>query len=95
MSVPFRERNPVPIGAISIVTLIALLALRGDRARKLLFDMRGFWADERIDGNLWDRRRKLYRQNGARGGWMSRMTAARRRLRTSGRGESGAQGSRR
>jgi phospholipid/cholesterol/gamma-HCH transport system substrate-binding protein len=27
MSKPFRERNPVPIGAISIVTLIALLAL--------------------------------------------------------------------
>src|SRR5688500_15050143 len=27
MSTPFRERNPVPIGAISIVVLIALLAV--------------------------------------------------------------------
>ena len=26
-----------------------------------LFDMRGFWADERVDGNLWNLRNPLYK----------------------------------
>jgi glycosyltransferase involved in cell wall biosynthesis len=30
--------------------LMALLAASG---RKIIFDMRGFWADERVEGNLW------------------------------------------
>lgn len=29
---------------------------------KFLFDMRGFWADERVDGGLWDLDKKIYRQ---------------------------------
>ncbi|MEO8743444.1 MAG: glycosyltransferase [Lysobacteraceae bacterium] len=28
---------------------------------KLLFDMRGFWADERVDGGLWPRDGRMYR----------------------------------
>jgi glycosyltransferase involved in cell wall biosynthesis len=28
---------------------------------KLLFDMRGLWADERVDGNLWPKGGRLYR----------------------------------
>lgn len=28
---------------------------------KFIFDMRGFWADERVDGGLWPRDSKLYR----------------------------------
>ena len=32
--------------------LMALPAKRMTGA-KLLFDMRGFWADERVDGGLW------------------------------------------
>lgn len=28
---------------------------------KLLFDMRGLWADERVDGNIWPRGGRLYR----------------------------------
>jgi glycosyltransferase involved in cell wall biosynthesis len=28
---------------------------------KFLFDMRGFWADERVEGGLWNIQRKLYR----------------------------------
>ena len=39
-----------------VPTLIALLAMG---RRKLLFDMRGFWADERIDGGAWDRQRPV------------------------------------
>jgi glycosyltransferase involved in cell wall biosynthesis len=56
-----KQRDIQILHARSYVpTLIALLALGRDRGRKLVFDMRGFWADERIDGNLWDRRRKVY-----------------------------------
>ena len=29
---------------------------------KFLFDMRGFWADERVDGGLWDLNKIIYRQ---------------------------------
>ena len=28
---------------------------------KLLFDMRGFWADERVDGGLWPREGRMYK----------------------------------
>lgn len=28
---------------------------------KFIFDMRGFWADERVDGNLWDLKNPLYK----------------------------------
>jgi glycosyltransferase involved in cell wall biosynthesis len=41
----------------------ALMALPAKRisGAKLLFDMRGFWADERVDGGLWPRGGVLYR----------------------------------
>ncbi len=41
----------------------ALMALAAKRATgaSFLFDMRGFWADERVDGGLWDRSSRLYR----------------------------------
>jgi glycosyltransferase involved in cell wall biosynthesis len=29
---------------------------------KLIFDMRGFWEDERVDGNLWNTRKFLYKK---------------------------------
>ena len=29
--------------------------------QRLIFDMRGFWADERVEGNLWPQRLPLYR----------------------------------
>lgn len=30
------------------------------KGKKILFDMRGFWADERVDGGLWNLRNPLY-----------------------------------
>lgn len=44
-----------------------LTALIGERFTQkhqvpFLFDMRGFWADERIDGNLWNLQNPLYRK---------------------------------
>jgi glycosyltransferase involved in cell wall biosynthesis len=43
-----------------VPALMALPVRRLTRA-KLLFDMRGFWADERVDGALWPRGGTLYR----------------------------------
>lgn len=44
-------------------TLAALVGLRMKRQSGVpfLFDMRGFWADERVDGGLWKLRNPLYR----------------------------------
>jgi glycosyltransferase involved in cell wall biosynthesis len=43
--------------------LPALVALRLKRRSGVpfIFDMRGFWADERVDGGQWDLRKRLYR----------------------------------
>lgn len=37
------------------------LALKKRFGTKLIFDMRGFWADERVEGGLWDLRNPIYR----------------------------------
>jgi glycosyltransferase involved in cell wall biosynthesis len=37
------------------------LALKEKFGCKVLFDMRGFWVDERVDGGLWDLNKPLYR----------------------------------
>src|SRR4051812_48734644 len=39
----------------------ALMALMVLGRRKFVFDMRGFWADERIDGNIWPRPRPVHK----------------------------------
>lgn len=38
-----------------------LLALKFKKKCKILFDMRGFWADERVEGKLWPQSSILYR----------------------------------
>jgi len=41
-----------------VPTLMALLVAG---RRRVVFDMRGFWADERVDGNLWTRTRPIHK----------------------------------
>jgi glycosyltransferase involved in cell wall biosynthesis len=43
--------------------LAALVGLRLKRTKgvSFLFDMRGFWADERIDGKIWDLKNRIFR----------------------------------
>ena len=41
------------VHARSYVPSVMALALKRLTGAKYLFDMRGFWADERVDGNLW------------------------------------------
>jgi glycosyltransferase involved in cell wall biosynthesis len=56
-----RMKEPLILHARSYVpALMILRAGLGQRAR-FLFDIRGFWADERIEGGIWRRRGPFYR----------------------------------
>ncbi len=45
----------------SYISALAGLKLKRKHGVKFVFDMRGFWADERVDGKIWDLNSKLYR----------------------------------
>jgi glycosyltransferase involved in cell wall biosynthesis len=49
------------VHARSYVASVVALTLRNITSVRYLFDMRGFWADERVDGGLWQRDSGLYR----------------------------------
>lgn len=49
------------VHARSYVASVVALTLRNFTSVRYLFDMRGFWADERVDGGLWQRDGGLYR----------------------------------
>ncbi len=56
-----RLAEPAIVHVRSDVPALIALAARGTTNAKLLFDIRGFWADERIDGGLWRPRSSVYR----------------------------------
>lgn len=45
----------------SYIAALTGLAMKRSAGVRFLFDMRGFWADERVDGKLWDLSSPLYR----------------------------------
>lgn len=45
----------------SYIAALAGLALKRKKGLKFIFDMRGFWADERVEGGIWDIKNPLYR----------------------------------
>ncbi|MDR7135855.1 glycosyltransferase involved in cell wall biosynthesis [Lysobacter niastensis] len=47
--------------ARSYVPAVMALTLKRLTGVKFVFDMRGFWADERVDGGLWPREGRMYR----------------------------------
>ena len=49
------------VHARSYVASVMALAIKRITGVKYLFDMRGFWADERVDGTLWPRNGRMYR----------------------------------
>ena len=49
------------VHARSYVPSVIALGLKKIFGCKYIFDMRGFWADERVDGGLWARNSRLYR----------------------------------
>ncbi len=46
----------------SYITALTGLRLKQKFNIKFIFDMRGFWADERVDGNLWNINNPVYKQ---------------------------------
>lgn len=53
------------VHARSYVPALIGLAVKRATGAKLLFDMRGFWADERVDGGLWPANGRLFRMTKA------------------------------
>jgi len=49
------------VHARSYVPSVIALALKKLFGLKYIFDMRGFWADERVDGGIWPKGSRLYR----------------------------------
>jgi glycosyltransferase involved in cell wall biosynthesis len=49
------------VHARSYVAALIALAVKRVTGARFLFDMRGLWADERVDGGLWPRGGRLYR----------------------------------
>lgn len=48
------------VHARSYVAAVMALVLKRLTGAKFVFDMRGFWADERVDGGLWPRDGRMY-----------------------------------
>ena len=46
----------------SYIASMVGLELKRKYGMKFIFDMRGFWADERVEGRLWDLKKPLYRK---------------------------------
>src|SRR5690606_35951722 len=55
-----RNRQISIIHARSYVASLIALAVRKRLGARFIFDMRGFWADERVDGELWSRHGPLF-----------------------------------
>jgi glycosyltransferase involved in cell wall biosynthesis len=49
------------VHARSYVPSVLALALKRTLRTRFVFDMRGFWADERVEGGLWSRNSRVYR----------------------------------
>jgi glycosyltransferase involved in cell wall biosynthesis len=52
-----RQKRIELVHCRSYVTALVGLWLKRSRGTRFVFDMRGFWADERVDGGLWDVRK--------------------------------------
>lgn len=60
IALALRHRLTIVHARSYVAALVALGVKRATGAR-FLFDMRGLWADERVDGNLWPANGRLYR----------------------------------
>lgn len=57
-----HHTNPIAlVHCRSYITSLIGLRMKKKWGIPFLFDMRGFWADERIDGKIWDLKNPLYR----------------------------------
>jgi glycosyltransferase involved in cell wall biosynthesis len=56
-----RKHGLSVVHARSYVSSVMALIIKRLTGAKYVFDMRGFWADERVDGGLWPRNGRMYR----------------------------------
>ena len=60
-----KKEQPAAVHCRSYMAALVGLFLKKKLGLKFIFDMRGFWADERIDGNIWSKTKyvhhRLYR----------------------------------
>lgn len=56
-----QQKNFAVIHCRSYISALAGLYMKRNYATKFIFDMRGFWADERVDGGLWRLSNPLYK----------------------------------
>lgn len=62
--IAFKLHKEKPFDAVHCRSYIAALigtSLKRKRNIPFIFDMRGFWADERVDGGIWDTSKPFYR----------------------------------
>jgi glycosyltransferase involved in cell wall biosynthesis len=57
-----REFNFVLTHCRSYISALIGLSMKRKHNVKFVFDMRGFWADERVDGGLWDLKNPLFKR---------------------------------
>lgn len=57
----YKENNFEIVHCRSYISALIGLTLKDRFGVKFIFDMRGFWADERIDGGIWNLRIPLFR----------------------------------
>lgn len=56
-----REKHFQLVHCRSYISALAGLKLKREKGVKLLFDMRGFWADERVEGKIWNLKNPLFK----------------------------------
>lgn len=57
-----KKNKPTIVHCRSYMTSLIGLKLKKKFGTKFIFDMRGFWADERIDGKIWDIKNPLHKR---------------------------------
>jgi len=56
-----KEFNFYVIHCRSYISALVGLSMKKKHGTRFIFDMRGFWADERIDGGLWDLKHPIFK----------------------------------
>ena len=56
-----KEHNFYIVHCRSYISALVGLSMKKKFGTKFIFDMRGFWADERIDGGLWDLKNPIFK----------------------------------
>ena len=56
-----KQQDITVVHCRSYVSSLVGIYLKSKFHTKFIFDMRGFWADERLEGNIWNRNNILYR----------------------------------